>query len=939
MGWRSWVAATGVILIGFSASGVQALTSRPLANALAAGETPPSYDLRVVADDGGPRLEAGSVVSVTVEVANEGSLPWIPEEGFHLSYHWLDAAHKVVVWDGRRINLPATVPPGGTIRLAAEIEAPGAPGDYFLTWDVVHEGVRWVSEADPTAVVPRRVTVVAGSAFSVTRSAGRRVMVEGSEVRVDLELRNDGSRPWLSDRSFALSYHWFSSGGDVVVWDGRRTFFPREVTPGETVALQAVVDVPRGVGRYRLQWDVVEEGVCWFSERAEASPPLLWVWVAPDPVVDPRWWALLGLLAAAAACSVLIRGGPRILVVLFAAGDLGWCAGSLAVKQGFVLAEAGVRPDGGGWLMIWGGAAALALLTRLLPRRFGPWACWALAAAGTMVLWVDLVYLRFFGDLPAPAALSAAGQLGRVGASISSLLASRDIWLWLDLLPGLVLVLAAERLRRRFGNRLERAGLALLVAAVVLGAGAAVHLAVTGPGLLQQVFRRVAVAREVGVLNLHFLDGGRQLGRRARRAELDPGRYREAVEWFAQRAPQRAGVGPLFGEARGANLVMVQVESLQGFVIGLEVGGLEVTPFLNRWTEDALYFPDVTDQTGQGRSSDSELVTQVSLLPFAGGAAAFRFPNNDFTGLAEVLGENGYRCFSAVAYDGAFWNRRTTHPAFGFASSLFDDDFAAGETIGWGLNDRDFLIQSVDRMDGSGAPFCAYLLTLSLHHPFAGFPEHLKVLDVGSWEGTPFGNFLHTMHFLDGALEAFVLELEKRGLLETTVIAVWGDHDAGFAWRPETASAMGAGYDPSGWYLSQEVPLFIRLPGQEGPRGAVRVAAGHADVTPTLLALLGVEPAPYAFVGRNLLGAPGDAPVVGEYGCWRDRRHLFLQGSGSLEDGSCYDLETMGIVPPTECSAGFGAARLTEAMSSLVLEHDLQERIHHDLVGRAEEER
>ena len=76
---------------------------------------------------------------------------------------------------------------------------------------------------------------------------------------------------------------------------------------------------------------------------------------------------------------------------------------------------------------------------------------------------------------------------------------------------------------------------------------------------------------------------------------------------------------------------MVQVESLQAFVIGLEIGGREVTPFLNRWSDEALWFSNVTDQTGQGRSSDSELATQVSMLPLAGGAAAFRFAANDFT--------------------------------------------------------------------------------------------------------------------------------------------------------------------------------------------------------------------------------------------------------------------------------------------------------------------
>ena len=47
----------------------------------------------------------------------------------------------------------------------------------------------------------------------------------------------------------------------------------------------------------------------------------------------------------------------------------------------------------------------------------------------------------------------------------------------------------------------------------------------------------------------------------------------ELVAWFEARAPSRAGTGPWFGAAAGRNLVMVQMESLQGFVVGLEVAG------------------------------------------------------------------------------------------------------------------------------------------------------------------------------------------------------------------------------------------------------------------------------------------------------------------------------------------------------------------------------
>jgi hypothetical protein len=192
------------------------------------------------------------------------------------------------------------------------------------------------------------------------------------------------------------------------------------------------------------------------------------------------------------------------------------------------------------------------------------------------------------------------------------------------------------------------------------------------------------------------------------------------------------------------------------------------------------------------------------------------------------------------------------------------------------------------------------------------------------------------MHFFDASLASFMEELELSGLAGSTVVAVWGDHDAGFPWRPEIASVVGASHDPEGWYLSQEVPLFIRVPGVQELRGERKTVAGHVDVAPTLLALLGVDPAPYAFVGRNLLGGPGDRPVVGEYGCWRDDHLLFLQGDGTLGDGACIDLATTTRVGSERCAEGFSAARREVEISAAVLDLDLQGRIHGELAPAAE---
>src|SRR5262245_60540129 len=166
----------------------------------------------------------------------------------------------------------------------------------------------------------------------------------------------------------------------------------------------------------------------------------------------------------------------------------------------------------------------------------------------------------------------------------------------------------------------------------------------------------------------------------------------------------------------------------------------------------------------------------------------------------------------------------------------------------------------VPRLEQLRRPFVAWLITLSLHHPFEDFPDRHKVLKLGSLERTGFGNYLHTMHFFDEALEAFRAALARDGLLDDAVIVVFGDHDAGFQRGTE---------DEPTWVMNDRIPLFVRVPkAGDALRGVRDLSAGQTDFAPTLLALAGIDPAPLPFMGRNLLGAPDNPPIVRPFGDW-----------------------------------------------------------------------
>lgn len=108
--------------------------------------------------------------------------------------------------------------------------------------------------------------------------------------------------------------------------------------------------------------------------------------------------------------------------------------------------------------------------------------------------------------------------------------------------------------------------------------------------------------------------------------------------------------------------MQVQVESFQAWVVGASINGQEVTPFLNRLRRESLYFPNLFDQSGQGRSSDGEFITLNSLLALDRGAVSFRRPHNRFLALPSVLRANGYTTLSAHPFErGSGTGRCCTH--------------------------------------------------------------------------------------------------------------------------------------------------------------------------------------------------------------------------------------------------------------------------------------
>jgi hypothetical protein len=83
-----------------------------------------------------------------------------------------------------------------------------------------------------------------------------------------IELENAGTAPWVTMRGAGvfLAYHWLDLRGNPIVWADQFIPLPRQVAPGERLPVDCSVRAPIPPGRYRLAFDLVDEGRYWFVE-------------------------------------------------------------------------------------------------------------------------------------------------------------------------------------------------------------------------------------------------------------------------------------------------------------------------------------------------------------------------------------------------------------------------------------------------------------------------------------------------------------------------------------------------------------------------------------------------------------------------------------------------------------------------------------------------
>ncbi|MBE0450638.1 MAG: LTA synthase family protein [Clostridia bacterium] len=465
----------------------------------------------------------------------------------------------------------------------------------------------------------------------------------------------------------------------------------------------------------------------------------------------------------------------------------------------------------------------------------------------SFIFFADTVYGRYYGIPLTIPILYQLGFMNDVADSTFSLMHIKDL-IFVVTIP--VMIAYAVYFRKTLQEH-KTWKHNLLIAILIVAAIGAFHWKASEVDRTHHAYERKNIAKDLGVYYFHGYD------------LLDFAKNK----WFTSTSMDQAELETikayLSGKSEGReplalydasmNLVVIQVEAMQEFVVDLEIEGEEVTPFLNKLKEDALYFENIYHQVAAGNTSDAELLLNVGLHPAPVGAVNYLHATNRFITLGELLKDRGYENIGFHGYQASFWNREVVYNNFKFDDFISKEDFDLDEIVGWAISDVSFYRQAMD-ISIQNQPFYSFLVTLSSHHPYDAFNGYEP--DTGDYEKTQVGNYLKSMRYVDDSIEGLFERLESEGILDETIIVIYGDHSGLYQDQKAPLSRLlGLSDHYVAWESIQKVPLWIVLPDSD-MKGTISKTGGQVDILATILDIMGLDH-PLTLGESLLIDGPG----------------------------------------------------------------------------------
>ncbi|WP_424452566.1 LTA synthase family protein [Paenibacillus pinisoli] len=507
----------------------------------------------------------------------------------------------------------------------------------------------------------------------------------------------------------------------------------------------------------------------------------------------------------------------------------------------------------------------------------------------TSILFAVIMYYKYYGVIVTYFALAQVNQVTAVKNSVFSLMDPYFLFIYTDVVILMFLMFRKNKAVEWKNSFKRKMNTRLVVGLLTVSLAICLFNVLPNRASMNEIVK----AEQMGILSYeaYTIFSNKEID------YVDPDQIsQEKINTVKKTEPSAVPV--LQGTASGKNLIVLQMESMQNFLVGLSIEGQEIMPNLNKLVKENSYFKHFYQQVGQGNTSDAEFVVNTSLYIPPRGAATQMYAGKELPSLPKLLKSHGYDTATFHTNVVEFWNRGELYKAIGFDRYYDAEFFGTEDTVFFGASDEMLYKKTIDeleRMDKNDNPFYAQVISMTAHHPYT-IPDNKRLIKLPErFDNTLVGDYIVSQNYADHALGKFIEDLKARGIWDNSLIVLYGDHLGLpiYSLDRHEKDLMAEIYSREYTYTDMiNIPLVIVNPDKTAQPAEYEQLGGQVDVLPTVANLLGMSLDDQVHFGQDLFNQTYNILPQRYYlpsGSFLSSQELFMSGSG-FEDGKHYPL-------------------------------------------------
>lgn len=335
------------------------------------------------------------------------------------------------------------------------------------------------------------------------------------------------------------------------------------------------------------------------------------------------------------------------------------------------------------------------------------------------------------------------------------------------------------------------------------------------------------------------------------------------------------------GMFEGKNLIVIMVESGNEIMLNSEY-----YPNIQRLVENGLHFTNNYSPRNICSTGNNEMGAMISLYSINNNCTANVYQNNTyFESIFNLFNNQGYTTNSFHDYYDWYYDRSVIHKNMGSGTFYdavdldldFSYNYPAYDT--W-ASDEELMEKYLEIIDENGAnnPFMSFITTVTSHMPYNMSSEYGDMyMDLFPEDySTELKRYMSKLKVVDNAIGILLDGLEERGILDDTVIVLFGDH---YPYSMDTEKINAAlDYDLSVDNNADRIPLIIynsEISAQE-----IDAYTSYIDILPTVANLFNLNYDSRLYMGTDALSQEHEDMVIFIDGSWKNE-YAFYNASTS----------------------------------------------------------